>query len=424
MTDPAAPPPPPPTVPPRYARLRAALPEVRLLVIFLGVLGAVSAYELGGIGWASLVLLPLVAVTVDLGFQSVRFDAWRIPEPAIATGLFLALLLPPTVALGPAAAVTGAAVALRHCLRRKGRPLLNPAASGMILGAVIFGLAPAWWASVTQAEELLMIGLGVILAARTSGAWRPLAVFFAVYATATTAVHLAAGGFDAPRILLLEAVDPSVIFLGLFLLAEPRTGPRAPARRTWYALLVAVLAVLLPFGMPAVGPLVALLVGNLTSLWPPRPTSSPHSDRRMPSGRSAPTRTGPLVGARWSLGRRAGTLLVVFLVLGGVAASPLTPHDTPPVALVTSSPPPTLLGGGGSGSGACSQDNPAIPSSTVAMLHQRLGPSVILRYDANTGVTVFYDPVNQVTVTETDLYEDYGFAEFNGDDQAVSGCSP
>jgi hypothetical protein len=49
---------------------------------------------------------------------------------------------------------------------------------------------------------------------------------------------------------------------------------------------------------------------------------------------------------------------------------------------------------------------------------------VILSYNSGTGVTVFYDPVNQVTVTETDLYEDYGFAEFNGDDYAVSGCSP
>jgi hypothetical protein len=48
---------------------------------------------------------------------------------------------------------------------------------------------------------------------------------------------------------------------------------------------------------------------------------------------------------------------------------------------------------------------------------------VILSYDSSTGVVVFYDPVNQVTVTETDLYEDYGYAEFNGDDYAVSGCS-
>ena len=73
---------------------------------------------------------------------------------------------------------------------------------------------------------------------------------------------------------------------------------------------------------------------------------------------------------------------------------------------------------------ACAQDNPSIPAGTLSMLHNRLGPSTILHYDASTGVTVFYDPVNQVTVTETDMFEDYGFAEFNGDDAAASGCVP
>lgn len=73
---------------------------------------------------------------------------------------------------------------------------------------------------------------------------------------------------------------------------------------------------------------------------------------------------------------------------------------------------------------ACAKDNASIPSATLQSLHRALGPSVIISFDARSGLTVFYDPVNSVTVTETDLYEDYGSAEFNGDDLAVSGCSP
>jgi len=53
-----------------------------------------------------------------------------------------------------------------------------------------------------------------------------------------------------------------------------------------------------------------------------------------------------------------------------------------------------------------------------------LGPSVILSDNPNNGVVVFYDPVNHVTITESDLYEDFGYAEFNGDDYAVNGCHP
>jgi hypothetical protein len=73
---------------------------------------------------------------------------------------------------------------------------------------------------------------------------------------------------------------------------------------------------------------------------------------------------------------------------------------------------------------SCTQDNASIPGSTLSALHHRLGPSVIFRYDARTGATVFYDPVNHVTVYETDLFEDYGAAEFNGDDTILAqGCS-
>ena len=92
-------------------------------------------------------------------------------------------------------------------------------------------------------------------------------------------------------------------------------------------------------------------------------------------------------------------------------------HGAP---ILVSGLPPGL---GGGGTGGCTHDNASIPASSLANLHQMLGPSVILSYHPSQGLVVFYDPANQVTVTETDLYEDYGFAEFNGDDYAVAGCS-
>ena len=48
---------------------------------------------------------------------------------------------------------------------------------------------------------------------------------------------------------------------------------------------------------------------------------------------------------------------------------------------------------------------------------------MLLSVDTGTGTVVFYDPANKVTVTETNIYEYYGFAEFNGDDYAVLGCA-
>ena len=116
-------------------------------------------------------------------------------------------------------------------------------------------------------------------------------------------------------------------------------------------------------------------------------------------------------------------MFFVLVVLGVAAGISPNPHAQP--ILVT---PPGGSGGGGGGGGPtltnCTHDNPAIPASTLSSLHSMLGPSVILSDNPNTGVVVFYDPVNHVTVTESDLYEDFGYAEFNGDDSAVSGCHP
>jgi hypothetical protein len=108
------------------------------------------------------------------------------------------------------------------------------------------------------------------------------------------------------------------------------------------------------------------------------------------------------------------------VVVAVVASNPAPPSAAP----LLQSPTSPIGGGGGGGTQAnCQTDNPSIPAATLSQLHHMLGPSVILSYNPSNGITVFYDPVNQVTVTESDLYEDYGFAEFNGDDYAVSGCA-
>ncbi len=106
------------------------------------------------------------------------------------------------------------------------------------------------------------------------------------------------------------------------------------------------------------------------------------------------------------------------MIVALVAANPAV-HSAVPLVQTPTSP----VGGGRGAQANCQTDNPSIPSATLSELHKLLGPSVVLSYDSSTGVVVFYDPVNHVTVTESDLYEDYGFADFNGDDYAVSGCA-
>jgi hypothetical protein len=392
------------------------LPPARLLVIFLVVLGGVSVVSLRGFGLASLLLLPFTAVAADLLLQRARFDALRWPDAALASGLIVALLLPPSVNLLEGSMVALTAVVLRHALRMRGRPWMNPAAAAVLLGVALF------------------IALGLLLALRQPGRWRLPVIFWGIYTGFSAFMHLLLGGASSPQLLFLEAFDPSVLFFGFFMVTEPRTAPSRPAFQPMYAAVVALASATLPIFLPNIGILVALVVGNALAFLHRRSGPAP-SSARVPRdgpggrGRNRGSRSGgrarspvrlPTPSVRWPAWQRAGTLLVLLILLVGAATS-LATQNPQPTTTIVSAPPGT--GGGGATYSNCQQDNPSIPSGTLSQLHRMLGPSVILSYDANTGVVVFYDPVNHVTVTETDLYEDYGFAEFNGDDYAISGCS-
>ena len=408
------------------ARARKALPPVRLVWAFLLVLGIYGVLYLGGMGLLSLGILPTVAVVTDLLFQRLRFPRLRSPEPALATGLFLALLFPPTVSVPLAAVVVLTAITFRHVLRWKGRPWFNPAALGVVLAAVFLGFGPAWWVALTPTEEILLVAFGLVLLGRNLRPWRLVLTFFVAYAGLSLLDHAFFGGATSPAVLALGILDPVTIFFGLFMLTEPRTSPKDPHAHPLVGGIVAILAVFLPLALPSLGILVALLAGNALAMILGRGTEAtsavPHPTRARKPIRAQRTRGGlrSRSPTSWSPSHQitAGVAAgVILLAVAATAQAPPTYHT-----VIVSAPPSS--GGTSPSVTNCQSDNPSIPSGTLSALHHALGPSVILSYDSNTGIVVFYDPVDHVTVTETDLYEDFGYAEFNGDDFAVTGCAP
>ena len=398
---------------------KRALPPARLVWLFLLILGAYSSVYLGGLGISSLVLLPLIAVAVDLVFQRVRFERLRFPDAAIATGLFVALLLPPVVPVLLSGMAVLAAISIKHVLRSHGRPWFNPAAAGVLLGAVVFSVSPAWWVAVGPSAIYLPTALGLVLLGLKGSRWRLPAMFLATYGLVAGIQHAAVGATTDPRILLLQALDPTTLFFAFFMVPEPRSAPSSPPGQVLYGGVVGILSALAPIAFPTVGLLVALLGGNLIARGLDRLVSPSTTDITLSRPRTARSRAKPRRGQpsvlRWSVPRRvlAGLVVLVAVLVVASAGSSMRPAVLPPGG----------SGRGGTTLAGCTHDNPAIPASTLSQLHAMLGPSVIRSYNASSGVVVFYDPVNHVTVTETDLFEDYGYAEFNGDDFAVSGCS-
>jgi hypothetical protein len=393
-----------------------------LWVVLLG-LGLYGSNYLGGLGTSSLLVAPLIGGVVDLGFQSVRFARPRFPDAALATGLFIALIFPPTASLVLVAALTFAAVAFRHVLRYRGHPWFNPAATGVLLGTLFLGLAPAWWVGIGPYGEIVLVALGLVMIARSPHQWRLPAVFVLTYGLLSIVQHVVAGASLSANVLLLQAIDPATLFFALFMVSEPRTAPGAPHEHVLYAGVIGISAAFLPLFLPSLGILVALLVGNVLAIGLRRvaaTNSLGHRSEPGSLGRARPVR--PSKSLRWPASYRVGAGVLTLIVVAAVVAANPVAHSAVPLVQTPVSP---IGGGGGGGTtlSSCQNDNPSISSGTLSELHKMLGPSVILSYDSSTGVVVFYDPVNHVTVTESDLYEDYGFAEFNGDDYAVTGCA-
>ncbi|MCI4319615.1 MAG: RnfABCDGE type electron transport complex subunit D [Thermoplasmata archaeon] len=406
---------------------RRLLPPARLLWVILALLGVNGVLFLGsGIGIASLLVLPVFAVIVDLAFQRYRFKRLRFPDAAIVTGLFLALLFPPVVPLVGAAAATLGAVGLRHLLRTRGRPWFNPAATGLVLGAIAFGLAPAWWGAVN--ENLVLVG-GAILFLWNLPRWRLPIAFLGAFAGFTTlgrvVYTLGSGSIVSAHVFALAVADPTLLFFGLLMVPEPRTAPADPRLGWLYGVIVAASAAFLPLLFPTLALPLALLVGNGVMVavrlrsWAHR-RSEGEPTLAGARRRSAPKRESH-AGGGWTVPRRISAgigLGIVMLILASTMQS-----ASSGIPIVSTSPGGTLGGGSTGNTTACQHDNPTIPAGTLSSLHKTLGPSVILSYTAATGIVTFYDPVNQVTVTETDLYEDFGYAEFNSDDGTVPGCA-
>ena len=413
----------------RSTVLLAKLPRpARLLWICLLILGVYAIlFTLQGAGVVPIIALPALAVETDVLFQMFRYRKVRAPDAAMATGLLLALLLPPSVSLLEAAGVASAAIALRHVLRVQDRPLFNPAAAGVLMGALFFGLAPSWWGSIGM---WLVVVLGVLVTLRTPGSWRIPAAFFVSYGLLSVFGNLVLGEVTSPTVLLLGAVDPAMLFFGFFMVPEPRTSVSRPGDRWIFGLAAGVASGILPALLPSLAPLVGLLFANLVAAFlrrsqaaaAPEPEAKP---ARKPSKREqARRRRRPVVQetrTEWKTPQRAVSGIVIVVLLGGMAFALNAPTTTPFTAVRPSLP---AAAGNLTASSNCTTDNPTVPSDVATFLHQRLGPSVILAADTNTGTVVFYDPANHATVTETNIYEDYGFAEFNGDDYAVMGCSP
>ncbi len=285
---PAAAPPRQPVVPRKppsklqkhYRRFLSYIPPARLIWIFLGIL----IYEVGGfssVDSASAVLGILVlAVVADLFAQYTRFVRLRIPDAAIAMGMFLALLVEPPYFSLELATIVLLTILFRHLVRQNGRPWLNPTALGLTIAFFLWGTAVPWNvggpdpSGYPSTSEIVMIAFGIGLILRQKSSWVMPAAFFATVIPLLIISPVFVGGkiVLSTFSFLTTVLSPLILFFGFYMVPEPRTSPGGKKRMMIYAIVVAVASVVIPillYEVPAYGalgsvaPFLALFVGNL-----------------------------------------------------------------------------------------------------------------------------------------------------------------
>lgn len=251
-------------------RLTGRVTMYRLVTVLLGVtaLGALGLSAAGLLAYDPLELLASAAVALASTLVANRvfslvFRTVPHTESSVITGLLLFFLFLPSSEpyyLGVLALAGLLASASKYLIALRGRHILNPAAAGATLIAVLQLPSAGWWVATGLLLPFTLVGALLVLHRTRRLAMG--AVFVAVSAPLLV-VRLASGGQDLGDAVSTVFASYPVVFFAGFMLSEPLT----MAPRRWQQLAVAALVGAL-FSVPLViGPVFlsfefALVVGN------------------------------------------------------------------------------------------------------------------------------------------------------------------
>lgn len=214
-------------------------------------------------------------VLSDVLFAFVRRQkVFTTPFAAVVTGFILTLIIDPSALWYQILIICVSAMAIKNFLRIKNRHILNPAASGLLIGWVVFQLQPSWWAaSLFKGENELIfnvllylgiLGIGFISCYKV-GRYVTALTFIAVYSVLFALVT----GTFTPLEFLKTVSSPGLLFYAYLMVPEPMTSPVNKKRQAMYGTIVAVLSAVFVYITFTLGvslpdaSILALLIGNL-----------------------------------------------------------------------------------------------------------------------------------------------------------------
>lgn len=240
---------------------RAAYFMIVFAAVALGThfTGPVLLHLCATLGFA---LLLWVAFTI---FSTKHKNIWD----TVITGLILFLVLHYGSSAGDLVyplAATGIAMLVKFFLEWKGSPVINPAAAGILVSALVLAFIPgldhpfaSWWgASYNGYLSLALMALWVFGGLYQWRKWQIVISFFVAHALL---LLLRGEGLSG---LLFTFTDSTIYFFVTIMLVEPKTSPFLPKQQVAYGVVAALLYNLLAYSGAPYFELFALVGANLS----------------------------------------------------------------------------------------------------------------------------------------------------------------
>lgn len=182
----------------------------------------------------------------DLLISYVRIRKLFVPHAAMVTGIIITLLVNPTLPWYQIALICFIAMAIKNFVRISNKHIFNPAASGLLIGGLIFGSYVSWWGSSFQYSSNFnvqtLILYTILLSPLYISAYR-IKRYFSILSFLVTYVVLTFITFgNSLNSLFVSLFDPTVIFFSIVMLPEPITSPSGRNKQIFFGATVGILS--------------------------------------------------------------------------------------------------------------------------------------------------------------------------------------
>jgi Na+-translocating ferredoxin:NAD+ oxidoreductase RnfD subunit len=241
-----------------------------LLIIILTILAILSAsaegFRLIAPGMLSAIL---AAGLIDTFVLRWKRSEWTIPDGAILTGMFVAMVLSPRVPWFAVACTSAVAVISKHVIRTRSANVFNPAALGIVSTFYIFNTAQDWWGALPDLRPMAIVVLfatGIFITDRVNKMPMVL-IFLGCYYLLFTITAFAGNPREVAEIFRAPDLH-AVLFFAFFILTDPPTSPVRYPDQLICGVIVAVVSFAVFELVGAVYYLLAgVLVGNMWEAW-------------------------------------------------------------------------------------------------------------------------------------------------------------